>query len=136
MDNDTIRRFAELTDAIRKHEDDIDALKAERAELEATLLEQYRTDGVQRVTLGNRTVWIDRKIWASVGGPELIPALKEVGLEAFCKETVNAQTLSGWVREADPDGALGPDEIIAKLPEPVRPYIKISEVYRLMVRKA
>jgi hypothetical protein len=90
---------------------------------------------VQRTTIDGQTVWLDRKLWASAAGPELTNALKAAGFAAMVKETVNGQTLSAWVREFDPEAQLGPEEVIAKLPSVVQPYVKVAEVYKLQVRK-
>ena len=81
MDNNQLRRFGELTDSIRQHEDDIEELKKERSSLEKGLLNEYRKDGVQRVTLEGKTYWLDRKRWASAAGPELPQALKLAGFK-------------------------------------------------------
>ena len=135
MDNNQLRRFGELTDSIRQHEDDIEELKKERSSLEEGLLNEYRKDGVQRVTLEGKTYWLDRKLWASAAGPELPQALKLAGFPAMVKETVNGLTLSAWVREFDPEAELSPEEVITKLPEAVQPFVKIAEVYKLQVRK-
>lgn len=135
MDNIALQQLIDLTERLRAQEDEVEDLKKQRATLEATLLDSFRQDGVQRVTQGGRTVWLDRKLWASTAGPELPQALKAAGFPAMVKETVNGQTLSAWVREFDPDAELSPEEVVAKLPTEVQPYVRIAEVYKLQVRK-
>jgi len=135
MDNIALQQLIDLTERLRAQEDEVEDLKKQRAALEATLLDSFRQDGVQRVTQGGRTVWLDRKLWASAAGPELPQALKLAGFPAMVRETVNGQTLSAWVREFDPEAELSPEEVITKLPEAVQPFVKIAEVYKLQVRK-
>ena len=135
MDNVALQQLIDLTERLRAQEDEVEDLKKQRAALEATLLDSFRQDGVQRVTQGGKTVWLDRKLWASAAGPELPQALKLAGFPAMVKETVNGQTLSAWVREFDPEAELSPEEVITKLPEAVQPFVKIAEVYKLQVRK-
>jgi len=135
MDNDALRTLIALTERIRASEDEVEDLKKQRIEVEATLLMEFQKEGVQRITADGRTVWLDRKLWASAAGPELPNALKVAGLGSMVREQVNGQTLSAWVREYDPEAQLSAEEVIAKLPPVVQPYVKISEVYKLQVRK-
>jgi hypothetical protein len=138
MNNRDLARYVALVEKRRKHEDAVEDLKDQIKALEDKLITNMQTSGIGRVTIGDRTVWLDRKVWAGAadGTAALAAALKEVGLSDLVKDAVNAQTLSAWVREHDPDGNLAPEEIRAKLPAQVQAVIRISEVYKLGMRKA
>ena len=139
MNNKDLARYVALVEKKRKHEDDIKDLNDKISALETALIANMQRGGLTKLSVYGRTVWLDRKIWAGADNgstPALAAALKEVGLGDLVKQAVNAQTLSAWVREFDPDGRLGPEEIKAVLPPPVQPVIRISEVFNLRVRKA
>jgi hypothetical protein len=139
MNNRDLARYVALVEKKRKHEDDIKDLNEKIAALETTLITNMQKGGLTKLSINGSTCWLDRKVWAGADNgnmPLLAAALKEVGLDDYVKEGVNAQTLSAWVREFDPDGTLSPEEIKAALPAPVQPTIRISEVFNLRVRKA
>ena len=78
--------------------------------------------------------------------PALVAAFKEAVndpdvlerypmLASMVNETINGNTLSAWVREHDPDNELAPEEVVAKLPEVIRPAIKVTEKWEIGCRK-
>jgi len=138
IDNDTLRQYIRLTTERRALKDKDDELKTLIAAVEEQLLSQFQQDGVQRMTCDGHTVHLRRELWASAGGdtPGLVAALKAAGLGDLCTETVQAQRLSAWVREFDPQKCLAPEAIVNQLPEEVRPAITVSEVFKLGVRSA
>lgn len=147
MDSVKLKKLINLTEKIRKNKTAAELLAEERRQLVKELLDEFSQEGIQRTTIDGRTVCIRREVRASAGGedvqpgepgdmPGLIAALREAGLDDMVGETVSASTLGAWVREFDPDSNLVPSEIIAKLPEPVRIAIRVTETYDLRVTKA
>ena len=119
-----------------KHELAIEALKEKIDAVSEKLYDKMALDGMASVKLpGGINIRTDRKIWASAGGnvPGLIQALETAGERDLVSETVNATRLTSWVREHDPDKRLSPEEIIEKLPAPVRHAISVKEVNSLIV---
>lgn len=151
MRNADLQRYAELHWKIKEKEGEVEDLKKKLDKLGLALLENMTKDGVQRVNIDGSTLYVLRTVRASAGGnmPALIEALKEAAAEtwideegrealrypmlaAMITETVNANTLSAWVREYDdPDDPKGPEEIVASLPSTVQPAIKVTEKFEL-----
>jgi hypothetical protein len=138
VDNRNALKFIEIMEKIRAHEGEIDDLKEKKKALEEKLLANFRKAGIDRVTVEGKTIWLRRDVRASAGGnmEGLVSALREEGQDEFIKESVNANTLSAWVREFDPNGDLPPDEIKKKLPPAVAAVISVTETYSLALRKA
>lgn len=139
MRNADLLRFVELDRRIKAHEDEIETLKEKRRALEERLIDNMTQAGLQRVTVDGVTVYIDRKLWAGANGegmPALVAALREEGLDEMVTESAGAQRLSAWVREHDPQKCDSPEVVVSRLPERIRPFIRVSEVYKLCARKA
>ena len=127
-----------------------DTIKEEIAKLQEELLTEAMEEGVKRVTVTvgedgegrpvHRTVHMRRQIWAGpdpeVGMDGLAQAMLDAGLDEYVKPTVNRNSLSAYVREFDLDKNAAPEELVNKLPEPLRKAIKVSEVYELRSTKA
>lgn len=137
MRNADLIKYVEIISAIRAREGEIDELKKRAQKLEGSLVSNMVNAGIQRTTVDGHTVWVDRKLWASAGGETalLVEALKAAGCGDLVKESYNATALSSWVREHDPEKSTPPEEVIQRLPETVRPHIKVSEVIKLQVKK-
>lgn len=126
------------------------SIKDEIAKLQEELLTEAMEEGVKRVTVTvgedadgrpvHRTVHMRRQIWAGpdpeAGMDGLAQAMLDAGLDEYVKPTVNRNSLSAYVREFDLDKSAAPEELVSKLPEPLRKAIKISEVYELRSTKA
>ena len=127
-----------------------DTIKDEIAKLQEELLTEAMEEGVKRVTVKvgedgegrpvRRTVYMHRQIWAGpdpeVGMEGLTQAMLDAGLSEYVKANVNRNSLSAYVREFDLDKNAAPEELVSKLPEPLRKAIKVSEVYELRSTKA
>ncbi len=139
MRNSDLKRLIELDRKIKTHQGAIEELKEARAKLEASLMENMINAGIQRTTLDGSTVYIKRELWASAGEPgmkALVDALRKEGLGDLVTESAGAQKLSAWIREHDPEKGTPPDVVITRLPEPIRPFLKVSEKFGLHVVKA
>lgn len=138
MDTDKATEYINKMLEIKRLGTLVKKLKEEAADLEVELLPQFKDAGIDKTTINGKTVWLDRKVWASAGGdmPALVDAMKAAGLHDMVGETVNGNTLSAWVREFDPDGVFSPEEIVEKLPVELRNSINVSEVFKLQVRSS
>lgn len=128
---DHLKRYTELVSRKRELEAELRALQDEINGLEPVLVEQMLEAGVQHLRLNGQTVYLQQEIWASpVDGDydRLCDALERAGLGDMVVRRVHNNTLSAWVRELRKVGE--------EMPEEVKPYIKVSETYRLRVRKS
>jgi hypothetical protein len=131
LDMTQVQEYAALVARKRELEAELRAIQDRLNEMEPGLVEQLIEAGVQHVRVGGQTVYLQQEIWASpVDGDydALCDALERAGLGDMVVRRVHHHTLSAWVRELRKA-----DE---EIPEEVRPYLKISETYRLGVRKA
>ena len=139
MDTKIYERFAVLDARRKDYENRIKVIKDEMAELEKQLIEASMEEGIDKITVVvgqtedglpvKRTVYRSRIIRAGHQGDmdALNQALKDAGLDTYVQEKVNMNSLSAFVREFDPDKNKSPEEIIASLPEPLKPVVKVSE---------
>ena len=131
MNTDELKRFVALEERRRQLEAEIDTLKAEAAELEQALMPQFEQAGIERVSVDSRTVYVERKLWASAKNGDrqaLCKALKRARLSQFVQETFNSQSLSALVREWDRDGR--------PMPPSLREVLEVSEVFKLRTRRS
>jgi len=131
MNTDELKRFVVLEERRRQLEAEIDSIKAEAADLEQRLLPQFEQSGMERVTIDGRTVYVERKLWASAKNGDkqaLCKALKRARLSEFVQETFNSQSLSALVREWDRDGR--------PMPPSLREVLEVSEVFKLRTRRS
>ena len=148
MRNADLKRYAKLYWQMRAKESEVEELKKKLANLGESLIQNMTQDGVKRATIDGSTIHVKRVVRASAGGqmPVLVAAFKEAVndpsvlerypmLASMVNETINGNTLSAWVREHDPDNELAPEEVVAKLPEVIRPAIKVTEKWEIGCRK-
>jgi len=124
--SDLVSTYAQWTTQRRKLEAEVNQLKADLSGLEEKLVNLFAEAGIQNIkTKTGETVYLNREVFAKLVGDQkkAYTAFRRAGLGDFVKETVNAQTLRAWVREVD--------EV---LPKGLRPYIDITEIYRMRMR--
>jgi len=101
--------------SIKKRLDELDAetkkLKAEYDALEPEVIAYLEQEGLDRVTMDGRTVYVRRQLWASVNkeNPFALDILRENGLGDFIEEKVNSQRISAYIREFEKTGQVIPD---------------------------
>ena len=118
--------YAALTAERRKLESEVNAIKRDLADREAKLVEAFGEAGIQNIkTASGQTVYLNREIFARLAGDqeEAHAAFRQAGLGDLIKEVINAQPLRAYVRE-----------MAEALPEGLRPYIDVTEVYRMLMR--
>jgi hypothetical protein len=118
-----VRRYKELRDLQKTSEAEADAFKEEANAIEAELIEAFADAGLQNVNIDGRTVYLHRSVFAmrrpGVTAEDVIEALRADGAGDLVRDTVNANTLSAWVRElCEDDDAPGLPEHAAAVLEP------------------
>ena len=104
MNTEELKRFIALEERRRQLETEIDVVKAEAAQLEQLLLPEFERNGLEKVSIDGRTVYLERKLWAKAKDGDkaaVCKVLKRAHLGDFVEETFNTNSLSGYVRELD-----------------------------------
>lgn len=131
MNTEELKHFIQLEQRRRQLEAEIGTIKAQSAELEASLLPQFEQAGMERVSIDGRTVYIERKLWAKPkeGDKQAVcKALKRARLGDYVQESYNSNSLSAYIRELDREGrSLSPG--LAKV-------LEVSEVFKLRTRSS
>ena len=131
MNTEELKRFVALEERRRQLEAEVDAVKAEAAELEQRLLPQFEQGGFEKISIDGRTVYIERKLWAKARDGDkaaVCKALKRCRLGDYVEETFNTNSLSAYVRELDREGRALPPSLAAVL--------DVSEVFKLRTRRS
>lgn len=139
-----IKTVAEYV-ALAKRKADLDAeiksVEAQMKKLHDALVTYYIENNVQRLNVDGRTVYLHKQVWASLKDAAAgVQAFKAAGLGDMCKESINGQTLSAWVREQldgkdiPADSAVNLADLLDQ-PQEVKDALKISEVVSLRVVK-
>jgi len=132
MRNADLQRYIQLYEQKHSLEDATEDIKKKLADLEIKLLAQFTAAGVDKITLEGRTLWVQRMLWAGARDGNTIravEALKAHGLAEFCREQLNVQGLSAFVRERDKAGD-------PPVPEGLAEAITVAEKFSVRVRKA
>lgn len=144
MDTKDVRRLIDLDEKKAELDEALKEVKQEREALEAQLMEDMLEDEVQSMTIGGRTVFFHRQLWAGHKGDkqELCAALTANSDTAdFVSPGFHSGQLSAYfreklqdMREATPEAT--PEDLIATLPEALQEHLKFSETVKLQTRKA
>lgn len=119
---------------IKKQLDELDAqskkLKAEYEALEPEVIQYLEQEGLDKVTMDGRTVFVRRQLWASVNkeNPFALDILREQGLGDFIEEKVNSQRISSYVREFEKNGQ--------EIPAWCREALTLTEKFNVSIVKA
>lgn len=136
IDTSLISDYLDVLHEITEVEDRLTTLKDSKKDMAAKIHSMLSAEGAGKITVHGATISPRRTMRASSSSmPALIDALKSIGLDALVKETVNAQTLTGWVNEFDPDRMCSVDELRERLPEEVRDAINLFEQLDVSVRR-
>lgn len=130
MDTELLQQFVDVWKRKQEIKTQLDATKARLAELEEQLLDQFTEAGVQRITVGTDTVWLQRMLFASPKDgdrEQAILALSSASLGDLVqiRTNYNTNTFNAWIREQDKAGQ--------PLPDLIREAFKVAEVFRLRV---
>ena len=132
MNTENLRRYVHLKDQISKVDTDLSELKKQAGELEQELLDELSDDGINKITVDGRTVYMRRELWArkeqGVEGYEVAQAVMKAGLDEYVQPKVNMQSLSAFVRDLD--------RAEEPLPYELEGVVRVDEVFRLGVRSS
>lgn len=121
-----VKHYLELTERRRELEDRLAAVKAEAAEVERDVLDGFAADGIDRMTVDGRTVYLHSQIWASrpegVETEDVVAALHSAGLGHMVNERYSSQTISAYLRDLEREGEELPPALVGRL----EPTVKFS----------
>lgn len=106
IDMEQVREFAKLSEQERHLKTELDEVKAQKAKIETTLIDQFTQNGVQNINVDGSTVYLHDTIYGKAKDKEaLAERLKEFGDEwnYLVLESVNSNSLSARIRELDVD---------------------------------
>jgi len=142
---ETLAELVRLDNNRRVLEAELDETMKRIAEEKEKVASFFEKSGIGNISTEDRTIYLDRQIWAGVGteSKELFSkTLINIGMGNYL--TANHQSLSGWVRDfarehglADKNGKITAsiEEILAALPEQVREVVKVTEKIDVRIRK-
>ena len=130
-----VRDYVKAYDDAKAAESLLDEAKAAVKALEEELKEVFTANGVQRMNVDGRTVYLHQALYASAAEGQmeaLCEALPAVGAGDLVGRTVNSSKLSAWVREF-PRGVDG----LPVIPfDALKPLIKVADRVTLRVVKS
>lgn len=130
LDIAKVRRYQALRSAQAASEAEAKAMKDEANALENELIDMFSDAGLQNLNVDGKTVYLHRSVFAQrlpgKTADDVKAALLEVAPE-LVTTTVNAQTLSAWVRE------LTEDDDAPGLPDPVLEVLEAGERFSVRV---
>lgn len=144
------KEYGELNEQKRALESELEDVKAKMAAINEAICEKMILENPNiKVCVGTKpngkplfkTVYVKSTIWAGyadegddgTGKAKLMDAMKQAGLNDMVSETFNVQTLSGYVRNLNPD-CKDPDELKKLVPEVMQPFLKLSKKVNLAVK--
>ena len=121
----TVHEFIRLREQKLEIEASLKKTNAQLAAAEEAALEYMAGEGLTSMRVDDKTVYQQKTHYASLKADKAaaIAAIKASGLTDMVQETVNAQTLSAWVREQE-----------GIVPSALEPHISVYEQERLRVR--
>lgn len=129
---DEMRRYVALDKDIDDLEAQAKKLKAEKKELEEQLIAEFERNGMQNMRIDDRTVYLNELVVSradqEMGGVTALAAVLRAHAPDIVKESVNANSLSSWVRDLQNAGE--------EIPEEVKKHLVIQSVFSLKIRKA
>ncbi len=147
MNMEQLKEFVCLENRKRDLDAELKATKQKLDDLEQALVPQFVADGVQRMTVDNRTISLAQDIYASplYERGDVVTALKASELGQYVAENYNANSLTAFVREVARDVAAvaerekrpyGEDEVLQALPQPLGAVLKVSFKHSLRSKQA
>lgn len=131
IDMERVAKYVSLKQLKEELEQDLKELNQQIRDEERELLSQFEAAETSSIKTNNGTVSMARQIWSSPKegmAEKMIEAIRARQPE-LVKETINAQSLSSFVRELT-EGGENP------LPPDLADLIEVKEVYQLRVRKS
>lgn len=148
MNIEQLKRFVALTEEKKALDEKKKQIDAELDEVEVSIVKDFEAEGVQKMSIDGRTVYLAEDLYCSPleGDREaVIKALRSAGMRSMVKPNYNTQTLTAYVREigksareaCEAAGELFDEEKLrAALPRQLAKTLKVSFVHVLRSRKA
>lgn len=145
---DTLREFLALSEHKKQLASEAKATQEKLDALESQITDMFLSAGVNSMSVDGRLLYLRNEVYVGPVGDkiDLIEALKsDTSACALVQETYNAQTLRSWVNEyaeqvreqCIEEGRLFDEQaLIAALPEPLRPHLKVQFGKSVSNRKA
>lgn len=131
---DLVRRYKRIRELQAAADTEAKTLKTEADALEAQLVDLFVEHGMQNLSLDGKTVYLHRSTFAQrkagATAEDVKDALRAAGQGDLVTETVNAQTLSAYVRDI-----LDSDEG-GQLPDPLDEVLELGERYSIRINAA
>lgn len=120
-------KYAQMNLERIRFEEKLKAHKEEMKVIESQLKEQFMAEGVSSIKTRLGLVHLHKQVWARCTDPT---GLAVTGWGFLVNDSVNSNSLSAAVRELELDQEGNPN-----LPEEVKAYIEVSEVWSVRVRQ-
>jgi|TARA_Y100000310_G_scaffold340907_1_gene438267 hypothetical protein len=139
----TVKRFAILNDEKKSLDKQLADVKAQMKSLEPSVIEYFERQGMQSANVEGSTVYLRRELWAGkaddVTNDQMHTAVIGTEWEGAVAPRMNTQTMSAFMREIEAqmkaEGTM-PNDLQHVIPEPLRPFLKLNELFKLGVRKS
>ena len=147
MNTEQLRGFVSLETRKKELDAELKGVKQQLDDLEQLLIPQFIEAGFDSVKVDGRTVSLVQEVYASplYDRAEVVAALKKSDLGQYVAENYHTNSVAAFVREVarevrercrQEDRMFDEAAILAALPAPLGPTLKISFVHSLRSRKA
>ena len=94
------QEYISLNETKKIKEQEIEEIKKQIADKERLLVENLVNNNMSKLTIGNRTVYINQTTWAEISDKEeAIKILEQEGYGDYIKPTYNSQQVSRLLRD-------------------------------------
>jgi hypothetical protein len=99
---DDYKKFIELDKKKKQLKSELKEVEKNLQSLESILTDNLLNNDISKFTIGDRTVYITKQIWASVSDQyKAVKLLKQAGYGDYVQEKYNANQLSRLLRDLD-----------------------------------
>lgn len=119
------KEFIDIEERRKKLETELKEVKAEKAELEAVLIEQFENSDLDnKISIAGKTIYVKTTISATISDKRAaIEILKKTGYDYVVKEDFNARSLGALVREIIEENG---EELPAEFGDVIKPFYRSS----------
>lgn len=125
------RDWLRARDEVHRLEEALKKAKKRLSEAEERGLQTCEREGIQKLSIDGTTVFLKRSLRASIKGgqrDQAVAAFEAEGLGDLVTHTMNAQTLSAYVREREKQGE--------EIPPAIAAHLNVAELYTLSARSS
>jgi hypothetical protein len=132
MNQEILSEFLDLDEEKRTLEARLKQVKARLEELEPQVVREFEAEGVSKITVRGRTVYLQRELSPKLGEgfttEDAVEALKSGGFSDLVKESYNYQTIKAFFKERESQGE-------EPIPDELQGVFTFNEIYRARTRK-